>query len=253
MKEPSMPINIPSRSYEDKTFDDQRDTERRLSELESFVFQDLRRLLLDRRGVLRVAQDGSIQIGPASGYVNISKTDGDLTLTGTAKYERHIQIPAKADGTVANQPTPVDFFTVGGLQFATVGAKYSYCQFEIPDDWDGGDIYFEIDWFPDSGEMSGTAAVEWTVEYRAVAEGELINAGTSVTLSSVDNADYAQYQTKHARVTMAYNNANQPLTAQDHVFVKISRNTATANDFGGSVTVSGYEVIYTSKGFPSSN
>ena len=248
-----MPLNIPSRSYGAVVSDTEHDTERRLRELESFVFQDLRRLSLERKGAQRVASDGSLQLGPASGYVNISKTDGKLTLTGTAKYERHIQIPAKSDGAVANQPVPVDFFTVGGLQFATTGAKYSYCQFEIPDDWDGGDIYFEIDWFPDSGAMSGTSAVEWTVEYRAVAEGELINAGTSVTLVSIDNADYAQYQTKHARMTMAYNNANQPLTAQDHVFVKISRNTATANDFSGSVTVSGYEVIYTSKGFPTSN
>lgn len=248
-----MPLNIPSRSYGMPVADSDRDVERRLKELESFVFQDLRRLSLERKGVLRVASDGSIQIGPASGYVDISKTDGSITLTGAAKYERHIQIPVKADGTVDNQATQVDFFTVGGNQYATTGEKYGYCQFEVPYDWDGGNIYFEVDWFPDSGAMSGTAAVEWTVEYRAVAEGELINRGTSVTLSSIDNGDYAQYQTKHARVTMAYNNANQPLTVQDHVFVKISRNTATANDFSGSVTVSGYEVIYTSKGFPTAN
>jgi hypothetical protein len=192
------------------------------------------------------------RIGDASNYTQFA-ADGTLTLAGTAKYERHIQIPAKSDGTVANQPTPVDFFTVGGNQYATTGAKYGYCQFEVPDDWDGTNMFFEIDWFPDSGAMSGTDTVEWTVEYRAIAEGELINNGTSVTLTSTDSADYSQYQTKHARVTLAFNNANQPLTIQDHVFVKISRNTAVANDFSGSVTVSGYEVIYTSNGFPTAN
>ena len=212
---------------------------------------------VDNAGSLadRVSIYGALtRIGDIAGG-NYAKfgADGTLTLVGTAKYERHIQIPAKSDGTVANQPTPVDFFTVGGNQYATTGAEYGYCQFEVPDDWDGTNMYFEIDWFPDSGAMSGTDTVEWTVEYRAIAEGELINNGTSVTLTSTDSADYSQYKTKHARVTLAFNDANQPLTIQDHVFVKISRNTGVANDFSGSVTVSGYEVIYTSNGFPTAN
>ena len=128
--------------------------------------------------------------------------DGTLTLVGTARYERHVQIDAIANGAVANQPTPSDFFTVGGLQYPTTGAKYAFCQWEVPDDWNGGDVYFEIDWFPDSGAISGTSAVRWTVEYRAIAEGELINNGTSVTLDNGaggDTADYSQYQTKHTR------------------------------------------------------
>lgn len=151
---------------------------------------------------------------------------------------------------MANQPADVDFFTAGGLQFASTGAKFAFAQFEVPNDWDGTDFYFEVDWFPDSGAMSGTAAVEWTIEYRAVAEGELINQGTSKSLSVIDTGDYAQYQTKHVRFTLPFNDANQPLTKQDHVFVKISRNTATANDFDGSVTATGYEVIYSSIGLP---
>lgn len=182
--------------------------------------------------------------------------DGDLSLEGTAKYERHVQIDAKADGTVANQPTSEDFFTAGGLQFASAGAQYSYCQWEIPDDWDGTDIVFEIDWFPDSGATTGTDAVRWTVEYRSIAEGELINQGTSVTVDNGvggDTADYAQYETKHSRFTLDFDNANQPLTNQDHVYFKISRDTSVANDFAGTVTVSAYEIIYQSKGFPSSN
>lgn len=182
--------------------------------------------------------------------------DGDLILEGTAKYERHVQIPAVADGLPANQPADVDFFTAGGLQYASSGTKYAYCQWEIPDDWDGTDIVFEVDWFPDSGAISGTDAVRWTVEYRAIAEGETINNGTSVTVDNGaggDTADYSQYQTKHTRFTLAYNNANQPLTNQDHVFFKISRDTSVANDFAGTVTVTAYEIIYQSKGFPSSN
>jgi hypothetical protein len=165
-------------------------------------------------------------------------------------YERHIQIPASVNGTPANSPTAVDFFTAGGLQFATTGTKYAFCQWEIPNDWDGTDIYIEVDWFPDSGATSGTDTVKWDVEYRAIAEGETINNGTSVTVSSTDSGDYSQYQTKHARHTLTYNNANQPLAKQDHVYFKISRDTGVSNDFGGSVTVPAFEIIYNSTKVP---
>ena len=197
----------------------------------------------------------TVDIGGDANYAQFA-ADGTLTLAGTARYERHVQIEAVTTGAVANQTTDVDFFTAGGLQYPTTGAKYAFCQWKIPDDWDGADVYFEIDWFPDSGATTGTDAIRWTVEYRAIAEGELINNGTSVTLDNGaggDTTDYSQYQTKHTRFTMAYNNANQPLTAQDHVYFKVSRDTSVANDFGGSVTVTAYEIIYTSTGFPSSN
>lgn len=200
--------------------------------------------------------NGTTRLGDSdTNYLSVSAT-GNLTLVGSAKYERHVQIPVTHTGAVDNQPTPVDVFTAGGDQYPTTGAKYGFCQWEIPDDWDGTDVYFEIDWLPDSGAISGTDAIRWTVEYRSIAEGELINNGTSVTLDNGaggDTGDYAQYQTKHTRVTLAYNDANQPLTAQDHVYFKVSRDTGVANNFGGSVVVTAYEVIYTSAGFPTSN
>ena len=165
-------------------------------------------------------------------------------------YERHIQLAALADGNVANQATPIDFFTVGGVQFATSGTKNAFCQWEIADDWNGANIFFEVDWFPDSAAMTGTDTVEWQIEYRSIAEGELINAGTSKTLTVTDSADYLQYQTKHSRVTLPFNDANQPLTKQDHLYFRITRNTSVANDFGGSVTVPAFELIYFSTGLP---
>lgn len=196
--------------------------------------------------------DGSVYLGGTTNGIEIKK-GGDLTLLGTAKYERHVQIPAMANGLPANQPAEVDFFTAGGLQFASAGAQYAYCQWEIPDDWDGTDVVFEVDWFPDSGAISGTDTIKWDVEYRSIAEGEAINNGTSVTVSVTDSTDYAQYITKHSRFTLTYNNANQPLVNQDHIYFKISRDTSVANDFAGTVTVAAYEIIYQSKGFPSSN
>jgi hypothetical protein len=102
--------------------------------------------------------------------------------------------------------------------------------------------------------MTGTDTVEWQTSYRAIAEGESILNGTAVTLTSTDSADYTRYQTKHARVTMpaAGVGGNQPLAKQDHVFVKTTRNTGVANDFAGTVTVTGFELIYWSTSLPTS-
>lgn len=167
-------------------------------------------------------------------------------------YERHIQIPARLTGNPANQPTAVDFFTAGGLQFATSGTKYSFFQWELPDDWNGTDVFIEVDWFADSAAMAGTDAVKWNIEYACVAQNEVHGAIASKTITTIDTADNARYQSIHSRVTMAYNDAAQPLTVQDHIYFKVSRDTAVANDFGGSVTITAFEIIYNSKGLPSS-
>jgi hypothetical protein len=174
----------------------------------------------------------------------------DITVTA---YERHIQLAPLAVGNPAALPTAAAAGTAGGYQFASSGAEYLNVQWEVPDDWDGGDVYFEVDWLPDSGATSGTDTVKWDVAYRAIAEGETITNGTAVTVSATDDSDYAQYTTVHSRFTLAYNNANQPLTKQDHVYFQITRDTGVTNDFGGTVLVTAFEVIYNSTSFPTSN
>lgn len=172
-------------------------------------------------------KDGAI-LGGATDNLSIDE-GGALTLNGAARYQRHFEIPAMVDGLVANQPTPVDFFTAAGLQYSSVAAKYAFCDWEVPQDWDGGDIYFELDWTPDSGATSGTDAVRWTVEYRSLADDLALNNGTSVTLDNGtggDTGDYAQYAVIHTRLTVSADNANQPLHIGDHIYFKISRDVA---------------------------
>lgn len=188
-------------------------------------------------------------------FINGNITDnGDGTFTiniaKVSSYERHIQIPPTLTGTPANVPTEVDFFTAGGLQFPSNADKTVFCQWEVPDDWAGDDVTFEIDWFPDSGAMSGTDTIKWDIEYRSIAEGELINQGTSVTVSVTDSTNYAQYVTKHSQFTLTFDNANQPLTKQDHVYFKISRDVSVTNDFTGTVTVPAFEIVYNSTALP---
>jgi hypothetical protein len=100
--------------------------------------------------------------------------------------------------------------------------------------------------------MTAPAAVKWNVEYACVAEGE-IHGATSKTITVTHATSAARYLSIHSRMTMAYNDATQPLTKYDHVYFKISRDTGVANDFGGSVTVPAFEIIYNSTTIPTGN
>lgn len=167
-------------------------------------------------------------------------------------YERHIQLSARANGTPADTPTYVTIGTASALQYPTTESKYAYCQWEVPDDWDGNAIYFEVNWNPDSGAMANPDAVKWIVNYRSIAEGETLTNGTAGSVTHTYNTatlgGLSQYQTYHSRVTL--NDANQPLTKQDHVYFQITRDTSVANDFGGTVGVMAYEIIYGSTSLP---
>lgn len=197
--------------------------------------------------------DGDTMTGALNGTDII--LSGDLTADNivVTAYERHVQIPAFLSGTPANQPTAVTVGTAAGLQFPSNADKTVGVQWEIPDDWDGTDCYIEIDWLPDSGAMSGTDALKWDVSYRSIAEGETITNGTAVDLTNTDTGDYAQYETYHRRFTLDADNANQPMTAQDHMYFIITRDTGVANDFAGTVVVTAFEIIYNSTTLPTSN
>lgn len=169
-------------------------------------------------------------------------------------YERHIQIPVQAVGNPANQPTAIDAGTAGGYQFASSGVQEElHFQWEVPDDWDGTDIKLEIDWLPDSGTKTSPAAVRWVFEYRFIAPGESILQGTQATQSISDTATVAQYVTIHSPVTLPFNDANQPITKQDHLYVRCYRDTTVANDFTGTVIATAFEVIYNSNTLPTNN
>jgi len=169
-------------------------------------------------------------------------------------HVRHVQIPAVVRGNAAAQPTPAAFGSAACLQFEdnqTV-AEYAYFQFEIPEDWTGGDMTVEIDWVPDSEAMTTTEAVGWVLAYGARAIGEAINGSLTSVPVTVD-ADIAQYVTTHTPFTLAYNDATNPLVHEDHVFVRVGRVNGGVDTFAGTVCITAFEILYTSDGFPECN
>jgi hypothetical protein len=202
---------------------------------------------------LNSAVDGAVMVRPNNGSEITELHDVDNSMAPTSEgdtlvwepststwtstrdntYTRHLQIDAHADaGTPANQPSTVSVATAACLEFANSASEYAYPTFEIPDDWDG-------------------ETVIWDWQYRSVAEGGLITAGTVATGSATftdGGAGTAQYLIVHTPFTLTYNHANQPLAAQDHVFMVLDRNNA--DTFAGKVCITAFEVIYESTGLP---
>lgn len=181
-----MPLNIPSRSYGMADSDTSGDIERRLRELETFVFQDLRRLLLERKGVLRVSGDGSIQIGPTSGYVNISKTDGTLTLLGAARTWMDIQPYATANGQGPAALSLAQYGTTGYYLYKwadnhSADEKYQF-GFQMPHQMvTGSDAHFHLHIIPSANGTAGNQDVVFKIDYQWVNVGDSFSTTTNST------------------------------------------------------------------------
>ena len=193
--------------------------------------------------------------GPATVTGNLTVVgDIDADSITVDAYERHIQVPVLPVGNPASQPTAVDVGTAGGYQFASSGTQEElHFQWEVPDDWDGTDIRVEIDWCPDSGAMTAPDTISWVFQYRSIAEGELITQGTIAVETINHSTTTPQYTTVHSPVTFPFNDADQPLTKQDHLYVRCYRDTTVGNDFAGTVVATAFEILYNSTTLPTSN
>lgn len=180
-----------------------------------------------------------------------STSQGEWTASDDATYTRHLQIPATEVGNPAQIPDKDDIDGIVGCYAFDGGVSVEelHLQFEVPDDWDGGDIIFEIDTAP-MVAMIDTETYTFDITYRAVAEGEPLTQGTAATRTSsyTSSGATAQYYFTHPQATIDFDDANQPLTKQDHIFIVIDRDNA--DSYASDVCVTAFEIIYQSTGLP---
>jgi hypothetical protein len=174
---------------------------------------------------------------------------GLLAWPGGILQTRHLQFPAVLRGNPSTQPTADGVGSASGLRFSNVGSKYAYFQWEIPEDWTGGDITVEVDWCPFSGAMGVGDAVKWIVSYGSRAVGEAIN-GLLTSVPSTTAGAIGQYVTTHTPHTLAAADATNPLAHEDHLFVRVERDNTVAGNWAGDALVTAFEVLYQSNASP---
>ncbi|MCK5017574.1 MAG: hypothetical protein KAS32_10945 [Candidatus Peribacteraceae bacterium] len=180
-------------------------------------------------------------------------TDSDVifnTVTVTS-YERHIQLPVGAASLGPTAPSQVTYNSVIRCLEFDNDAEASFVTIEIPDDWVGGeDMILEVDWLPNDSAMVNGNTVKWDLQLRSVAENE--DSDGTLTAATATHTDVGGATTQgtiiHTAITLDYNDVNNPLVKQDHVYIEVTRDM-TGDSYGDGACISSWEWIYDSNTF----
>lgn len=140
---------------------------------------------LDLNGGLLTS--GSAHIGGVSDYANVA-TDGTLTLLGTAKVLKEIQIETSAAAHGGAAPTNAQraVGASGGVlldvdQFSKTSQNDVFFDFHAPNDLDNTvNVAFHLMWLPGSGWTTGNYL--WKLEYLVKSEGDAYNTVAPTTI-----------------------------------------------------------------------
>lgn len=184
---------------------------------------------------------GALEIGTATDKLVFDPATKALSLHGTAKITHHEQISVAA--AITSGASSTTYGIAGGL-LANANADFFYLTTEVYGAWDGTNVSFEVDWMPRSDITDGQTVI-WQWEWKSLAEGEDIDSGTSATatVTYTSSGTTSAGTTIHSRVTIPATTGNQPLTKQDHLFLKLYRD-ATADTFNGDAMVTAFEYIW---------
>ena len=162
-------------------------------------------------------------------------------------FIRHIQVTPVNVGNPADIPAGTNVGAVGCKALVTNADQTQHFQWEMGREWLGADgdetctdMIIEVDWLPLATKTSTN--VYWVLNYIALAEGEVAGGTETVVIADM-TGDLAQYQTEHTEFTIDCDDANNPLTHEDHVFFQITRDVSE-DDFANTACVTAYEVIY---------
>jgi hypothetical protein len=198
-----------------------------------------------------------------NGYIDADSLNADHLVVNTTAtlptrasitigaYTQNIVLRAGMATLGPTAPTLVSVETFHGLSF---DADAETCGFnvEIPDDWHGtSDLTFAIYWTPEAGDsLDNGQTVEWNLDYRSIDWGsQALNTGNTVRLSPTHTQSGAghPYDTYVTTQTLAYNSADQPLTAGDVIGFDFKRDK-TNDTYDGDAIMIMCELRYTSVG-----
>lgn len=118
-----------------------------------------------------------------------------------------------------------------------------YPSIEIRSGWDGANQTLEVDWFPTTDIANGETVI-FNVTYVVKTDGQDVDSGTVasgvMTYTSVGVTSAGTMI--HTPLTIAYNDANQPLVADAHIYFRFYRDF-TGDTFSGVTCINAFEHI----------
>lgn len=167
-------------------------------------------------------------------------------------YTRHHDVQSSEASQGATAPTPVTIGTARCLGF-DADAEVVFLNIEIPSEWDGAsDMIFRIHWISESGDaLADGETVKWDATYRANAPGVAIDNGTAVTATATHTQVGAGIDKEHlmTNITIDYDNVNQPLIADNGLYIQFNRDMS-GDTYTGDGVVCRWDLQYTANKLP---
>lgn len=184
----------------------------------------------------------------ADNQMKIDDVTGEVTYL--ISYDRHIDIPINSAVLGPTAPAIVITGNAGGRGF-NADAELATFEFEVPKDWDGiTDMQLEVLWHPEDGDViQDTEDVKWNFSYNSIADGEPVDNGTPVNITSsyTQSGGGIDKQQIVTILTIDFDNVNQPLTVGDTVYVKCNRDkTGESNSYSGLAIIGRWEIKFKS-------
>jgi len=163
--------------------------------------------------------------GGVTNYVKVAQ-NGNVTLHGTARVEKHIVIPVGRASLGGQAPTLTVIGNYATLVFSQAVTQSAYVTFHTPDDWAvGTDMEIHCHWVPTN---AAAGDVVWDIDYSATASeaNELISAaGTNLTVTdSTQTLQNELLQTSDMTIIAAN------IAVNDAIGICVSRDTGDGAD-----------------------
>lgn len=169
-----------------------------------------------------------------------------------ATYTRTLKIPATAARVGNTAPTEVTIVNTRGLGFDADG-ELAFIAVPIPQDWNGiSDIILKTSFCGTAGDaIADGETVKLDISYNSVAQNEAVDNGTeaTATITYTQSGAGTDKQMIIVNITIPYNDANQPITAGDALFIKFNRDKTT-DTYSGMAIVQAWALQYTSNCVP---
>ena len=167
-------------------------------------------------------------------------------------YVRHLQIPSGVAFLGPTAPSPVTYNSVVRCLEFDNDSEEAFVTLEIPDDWIGGeDLILEVDWLPNDSAMANGETVKFDLQLRTIAEDEDADGTlTSATATHTDSGGATvQGLITHTPIILDYDDADNPMVKQDHIYIEFTRDMS-GDTYGGGACVTAWEFVYNSNTVP---
>lgn len=170
-------------------------------------------------------------VGKGADYTEL-KSDGEMILHGGARVVDHLNLdPKRFKLPGASYPGESFEGIYHTLDFDKNTEQNAYVIGHIPF-WRqvNTDIEVVVHWFHDTNQVDNTKKVLWGLEYKSMADGELVaGSGTEITQLTAGNHDVDAGLCLHTEFITA-NILGSDLSEDDHIAIRFFRKAADGTD-----------------------